>query len=67
LAQQGYPLSNEFTEVSSTDGQPHTVQYFQRAELELHPENAGTTNEVLLSQLGVQQFNARYNTGAAQP
>src|SRR5437016_4215593 len=31
LAQQGYPLTNEFTEVSDLNGQPYTVQYFERA------------------------------------
>jgi hypothetical protein len=49
------------------NGQHYTVQYFQRAELELHPENAGTANEVLLSQLGTEQFNVRYDGGVAQP
>ena len=57
LAQQGYPISDEFTEVSDLNGKPYTVQYFQRAVFELHPENAGTPYEVLLSQLGT--FQAR--------
>jgi len=52
LAQQGYPISDEFTEVSALDGKTYTVQYFERAVFELHPENAGTPYEVLLSQLG---------------
>ena len=52
LAQQGYPISDEFTEVSDLNGKPYTVQYFERAVFELHPENAGTPYEVLLSQLG---------------
>ncbi|HKP52129.1 MAG TPA: hypothetical protein VJ183_05710 [Chloroflexia bacterium] len=52
LAQQGYPISDEFTEVSSLDGKPYVVQYFQRAVFELHPENANTPYEVLLSHLG---------------
>jgi hypothetical protein len=52
LAQQGYPISDEFTEISALDGRPYTVQYFQRAVFELHPEHAGTPYEVLLSQLG---------------
>jgi len=53
LAQQGYPISNEFQEVSQTDGKTYTVQYFQRAVFEYHPEYAGTKDEVLLSLLGV--------------
>src|SRR4051812_35467671 len=40
LAQQGFPLSEEFTEVSTLDGKAHTVQYFERAVFEHHPENA---------------------------
>src|SRR5579859_642587 len=52
LAQQGYPLSDEFTEINALNGQPYTVQYFERAVYEWHPENAGTTYAVLLSQLG---------------
>jgi hypothetical protein len=67
LAQQGYPISDEFTEVSPVEGKSYTVQYFQRAEFELHPEFAGTPNEVLLSQLGAQQFNARYNSNTPKP
>jgi hypothetical protein len=51
LAQQGYPISDEFTEVSALDDKPYTVQYFQRAEFEYHPENQAP-NDVLLSQLG---------------
>jgi multiple sugar transport system substrate-binding protein len=51
LAQQGYPISEEFTEVSEVDGKPYTVQYFERAVFEMHPENAAP-NDVLLSLLG---------------
>jgi hypothetical protein len=51
LAQQGYPISNEFTEVSDLDGKPYTVQYFERAVFERHPENK-PPHDVLLSQLG---------------
>src|SRR5262245_28365465 len=50
LAQQGYPISEEFTEVSDLDGQPYTVQYFERAVFEQHPENQAPY-DVLLSQL----------------
>jgi beta propeller repeat protein len=60
LAQQGFPISDEFTEVSDLDGKPYTVQYFERAVFELHPENAGTPYEVLLSQLGRFQLRAKY-------
>ena len=59
LAIFGYPISEEFPEVSTTDGQVHTVQYFQRNRFELHPEYAGTPNEVLLGLLGVDSLRAR--------
>ncbi|PZS04626.1 MAG: hypothetical protein DLM69_01620 [Candidatus Chloroheliales bacterium] len=57
LAQQGYPISNEFHE-TSTDSVTRTVQYFERAVFELHPENAGTPYEVLLTQLGTLRYHA---------
>ncbi len=52
LAQFGYPLTEEFTETSESDGKDYTVQYFERARFELHPEHAGTDYEVLLGLLG---------------
>lgn len=61
LAQQGYPISDEFQEKSSLDGKTYTVQYFERAVFELHPENAGTPYEVLLSQLGSFEYKALYD------
>ncbi len=63
LAQQGYPISEEFTEVSDLDGRPYTVQYFERAVFEYHPENAGTPFAVLLSQLGTFRYQAKYGSG----
>jgi uncharacterized protein (DUF885 family) len=59
LAQQGYPISEEFTEKSDLDGKPYTVQYFERAVFEAHPENQSPYN-VLLSQLGTFRYRARY-------
>ncbi|MDQ2806024.1 MAG: glycosyl hydrolase family 18 protein [Chloroflexota bacterium] len=53
LAQFGYPLSDEFAERSPTDGRTYTVQYFERARLEYHPEFGGTANEFQLGLLGV--------------
>jgi hypothetical protein len=64
LAQQGYPLTDEFVEASAQDpGKSYTVQYFERAVFEHHPENAGTPYEVLLTQLGTYERNARYPGG----
>ena len=50
----GYPISEELQENG------RTVQYFERARFEWHPENAGTVYEVLLGHLGVE---AAYATG----
>ncbi|HEX8600176.1 MAG TPA: DM13 domain-containing protein [Chloroflexia bacterium] len=58
LAQQGYPISEEFQEKSQLDGKTYTVQYFERAVFELHPENQPPHN-VLLSQLGTFRYKAR--------
>ncbi len=64
LAQQGYPISNEFQEKNDTDDKTYTVQYFERAVFEMHPENAAP-NDVLLSQLGTFRYKAKYPNGAA--
>ncbi len=52
LAQFGYPITEEFTELNSATQKPQTVQYFERARFEKHPENAGSKYEVLLGLLG---------------
>jgi hypothetical protein len=53
LPQFGYPISEELRERSLTDGKEYTVQYFERARFEYHPEYRGTDAEVLLGLLGV--------------
>jgi hypothetical protein len=63
LSQQGYPISPEMSEVSEIDGKTYTVQYFERAVFERHPENAAP-NDVLLSLLGVIQYRQKYPAGA---
>ncbi|CAA9574386.1 MAG: hypothetical protein AVDCRST_MAG18-2369 [uncultured Thermomicrobiales bacterium] len=63
LEQHGYPLSDEFTERSRSDDKDYTVQYFERARFEYHPEFAGTPAAVLLGLIGAQQFAARYPHG----
>jgi hypothetical protein len=50
LALFGYPLTPEFTQTLE-DGQRYTVQYFERARFELHPENQAPY-DVLLGQFG---------------
>lgn len=65
LAQQGFPISGEFQERSDVDGKVYTVQYFERAVFELHPENA-TPNDVLLSLLGSLAYKQKYPNGATE-
>lgn len=50
LALFGYPISEEFR-MRLEDGREYTVQYFERARLEYHPENR-PPYDVLLGQLG---------------
>ncbi|HEX8220350.1 MAG TPA: Zn-dependent exopeptidase M28 [Chloroflexia bacterium] len=64
VAQLGYPISEVIGEVSELNGKPYTVQYFERAVLEYHPENQPPYN-VLLSQLGTYQYKKKYPGGAA--
>ena len=62
LAQQGFPVSDEMQEKSDIDGKTYTVQYFERAVFESHPENP-PPNDVLLSLLGVTRLNQKYPAG----
>ncbi len=64
LAQQGFPISEEMQERSDTDGKIYTVQYFERAVFENHPEFKGTPSEVLLSLLGTFYYNEKYKGNA---
>ncbi len=57
LALFGYPISEEFTNPASG----LTVQYFQRARFEYHPEFAGTPNVVELSLLGQAALDQAQN------
>ncbi len=59
LLQYGFPISEEIEEISRTDGQKYTVQYFERARFEYHPEDKGTSYEVLLGQLGREEMIKR--------
>jgi hypothetical protein len=63
LSQQGYPISSVLGEVSDLDHKPYTVQYFERAVFEYHPENK-SPYDVLLSQLGTFQYKKKYPAGA---
>jgi len=52
LAQFGLPRTREFQERSPYDNMLYTVQYFERARFELHPENSDPQYQVLLGLLG---------------
>ncbi|MEO6457060.1 MAG: cupredoxin family copper-binding protein [Chloroflexia bacterium] len=64
LAQQGYPISEEFLERSELDGKTYTMQYFERAVFELHTENKAPY-DVLLAQLGTFRRKAKYTAGSS--
>jgi hypothetical protein len=60
LEQFGYPITEEFQEISPTDGLTYTVQYFERARFEWHPENR-PPYDVLLGLLGRTITQGREN------
>ncbi|HKP52610.1 MAG TPA: neutral zinc metallopeptidase [Chloroflexia bacterium] len=62
LPQQGFPISDEFQEKSPTDGKTYTVQYFERAVFEYHPEQKDPNYQVLLSLLGSFHYAAKYQS-----
>jgi hypothetical protein len=66
LAQLGYPISDQMQERSDINGKTYLVQYFERAVLELHPENQAPY-DVLLSLLGVVEQTHRYPRGMPNP
>ncbi|MDQ3930435.1 MAG: hypothetical protein M3328_14980 [Chloroflexota bacterium] len=68
LAQQGFPITNLIREKSEIDGKEYTMQYFERAVFELHPEQKPPYN-VLLSQLGTMRYKMKYaaTSGTALP
>ncbi len=59
LAQQGLPISDVVGEISDVDGRTYTVQYFERAVFEYHPENR-PPHDVLLSLLGAIRLKEKY-------
>jgi alpha/beta superfamily hydrolase len=66
LAQQGFPISDEFVEKSDLDGKSYRLQYFERAVFELHSGNADSSSQppynVLLTQLGTLRKQERDGT-----
>jgi hypothetical protein len=67
LAQQGYPISDEFLETNPTDGKPYRTQYFERARFEYHPEIADPQYQILLGLLGAEQYRAKYPAAPPPP
>lgn len=64
--QFGYPISKPFLEKSTADGRNYTVQYFERAELQLHPE-LSPPYQVLPAPLGTLRFAERNPQGVPSP
>jgi peptidoglycan/xylan/chitin deacetylase (PgdA/CDA1 family) len=54
----GYPISEEFSELNPDTSVAYTVQYFERARFEYHPEQAGTNNAIMLGRIGAQRATA---------
>lgn len=52
LGQFGYPLTEAFSDWNPDDKKVYTVQYFERARFEIHPEKAGTPYAIELGRLG---------------
>ena len=67
LMQFGYPLTEEYLEKNSETGETYTVQYFERARFEYHPEYAGTEHEVLLGLLGKTVTDGRSGEPSFRP
>lgn len=57
LATFGYPISESFSERNDQDGKTYTVQYFERARFELHPDQP-PRYQVMLGHLGRQYLAA---------
>jgi hypothetical protein len=57
LASFGLPISEPLSEVNQVDGKTYTVQYFERARLEYHPENNGNPYVILLGLMGLETLN----------
>lgn len=58
----GYPLSEQFQEVNSQDGQTYWVQYFERQRMEWHPNEPNPRFRILLGLLG-NEYRDRFHQG----
>jgi hypothetical protein len=59
----GYPISESFAEKSQANGNSYTVQYFERAVMEYHPE-LPASDSVQLTALGSLMLKELYPDGA---
>lgn len=57
----GYPISDELQEVLPEDKAFHTVQYFERARFELHPNDANQPVKLGLLGTGLYKQNSKPN------
>lgn len=68
----GYPLTDTFEEASTADGNTYLVQYFERVEMQYHPE-LPTPQNIQLVALGAERLSQLYgpnvpdNAAAAIP
>lgn len=58
----GFPLSEQFQEVNSQDGQTYWVQYFERQRMEWHPNEPNPQFRILLGLLG-NEYRDRFHQG----
>lgn len=56
----GYPISNELFEQPVQGGDFRVVQYFERGEFELHPEN-NPPYDVQLALIGTYKYQSKYH------
>lgn len=64
----GRPLSEQFQEVNSANGQTYWVQYFERQRMEWHPEESNPQYRVMLGLLGNEyRASAHANNSAFTP
>lgn len=63
IAQFGFPITEEFTERNPADDRTYSVQYFERARFEWHPEISGGI--VVLGKIGQEVFNTNNKPGGA--
>ena len=63
LEQQGYPITEAYSEVNDADGQTYITQYFERARFEYHPESSDPKFQVLLGLVGREVYGLKQGGG----